>query len=321
MKKFAHTLSWVVSLAAFSVLLATSGCSFRRITKSKDIVYREANPATGTGAQQLNVFAPRKIDAPTDVFVFVHGGSWHLGRKELYSFLGKRMARKGVTAVVIDYPLSPAAKYDEMAASVAQAVQWTYQHISEYGGNPNSIFVSGHSAGGHLAALNTVRNEYFDTLGLANPIRGAILIDAAGLDMYGYLKEHENDEDRKYLATFTKNPANWKEATPLFYLHQNMPPLLIYQGEKTYPSISKSTRKFVDALEKYVPKPNYRVLKRKKHIPMITQFLFPWNPLYQEIINFMQKTSSNPMASNKCGEHYYQLQNGSSVDQLDKAPE
>ena len=251
-------------------------------------MYRAANPVTGTGPQQLNVFAPRTTTEPTNVFIFIHGGSWHLGRKELYSFFGKRLARQGITAVLIDYPLSPAAQYNEMATSAARAVQWTQQHIGEYGGDPNKIFVSGHSAGGHLAALITVRDAYFDTLNLTNPIRGAILIDAAGLDMYGYLKEHENDEDRKYLATFTKNPANWKEATPLFYLQAEMPPLLIYQGERTYPSISKSTKKFVQALKEYVPEPNYYVLKRKKHIPMITQFIFPWNRRYREIIRFMQ---------------------------------
>ena len=283
-----HILPWALSLLAATLFINTSGCSFRRITKSKDIVYREANSATGTGPQQLNVFAPRKTARPTDVFVFIHGGSWKSGRKELYSFLGKRLARKGVTAVVIDYPLSPQAQYNEMATSAARAVQWTQHHISRYGGNPDKIFVSGHSAGGHLASLITIRNEYFDTLDMANPIQGAILIDAAGLDMYGYLKARENDEDRKYLRTFTKDPDVWKEATPLYHLHADMPPLLIYRGENTYPSIIKGTDKFVKALVNYVPDPNYYILEGKKHIPMIIQFLNAWNPRYKEIIRFMQ---------------------------------
>ena len=251
-------------------------------------MYREANLTTNTGPQHLNVFAPRKTTEPPPVLLFIHGGSWRSGRKELYSFFGKRLARKGITAVIIDYPLSPQAQYDEMAAAAAQAVQWAQQCIGQYGGDSSKIFVSGHSAGGHLAALITTRNECFDTLGMVNPVQGAILIDAAGLDMYGYLKEHEDDEHRKYLNTFTNDPANWKEATPLCYLHHGMPPLLIYQGEKTYPSIIKSTTTFIDALKEYVPDPNYYVLKRKRHIPMITQFLFPWDAQYREIIQFMQ---------------------------------
>ena len=289
-------------LVLIGLLIHTSGCSFRRIVKTKDIVYREANSVTGTGAQHLNVFTPRKTSKPTDVLIFIHGGSWKLGRKELYSFLGKRLARKGITAVVIDYPLSPKAQYDEMATSAAQAVRWTQQHISEYKGNPDKIFVSGHSAGGHLAALITLHNTYFDTLALINPIQGAVLIDAAGLDMYGYLKEHEQDEDRKYLATFTHDPLTWKEASPLYHLHPDMPPLLIYQGEKTYPSIIKSTDTFVSALKNYVPDPNYRILKRKRHIPMITQFIFPWNARYQEITRFMRAPRSTSLSQSRARE-------------------
>ena len=297
-----HTVAYL--LLATALLFGISGCTLQRITKSKDIVYREANPATGTNAQHLNVFAPRAPSAPTEVLVFLYGGSWKSGKKELYSFLGKRFARRGITTVVIDYPLSPKAQYDEMATSAAQAVQWTKQHIDEHGGDPEKIFVSGHSAGGHLAALIALDNQYFDSLDTNNPVQGAILIDAAGLDMYGYLKEHEQDEDRKYLATFTKDPQQWKEATPLYHLHAHMPPLLIYQGEKTYPSIQKSTEAFVSALKNYVPDPDYRILPRKHHIPMITQFVFPWNTRYREMIRFMRSsgtvTGLTPSATERC---------------------
>ena len=179
----------LLAVALGVLLVSAPGCSFRRIIRAKDIVYRDANPITQTGPQHLNVFAPRKTDGPTEVLIFVHGGSWRSGRKGLYSFFGKRLARKGVTAVIIDYPLSPEAQYNEMAASVAQAVEWTQQHIEEYGGSADKIFVSGHSAGGHLASLITVRDAYFDTLGITNPIRGTVLIDAAGLDMYGLPKK------------------------------------------------------------------------------------------------------------------------------------
>ena len=289
----------IFSWLTIALFANTTACSFRRITKAKDIVYRAANAATGTGSQELNLYAPRKTDKSTEVLIFIHGGSWKSGRKELYFFLGKRFARKGVTAVVIDYPLSPRAQYDEMAASAAQAVKWTQQHIGEYGGDPDKIFVSGHSAGGHLSALITLQDAYFDTLGMANPISGAILIDAAGLDMYGYLKDHQDDEDRKYLATFTKDSATWREATPLFYLRPTMPPLLIYRGGRTYPSIIKSTETFVDTLKNYVPDPRYRIQRRKKHIPMILQFLYPWNPRYREIIRFMENSTREVNSSRR----------------------
>jgi acetyl esterase/lipase len=238
-------------------------------------------------AQELNIFAPRKPKDLKDVFIFIHGGSWKSGNKNFYSFLGNRMARKGVVTVIINYPLNNVATYNEMAIASAKAVNWVHENIKTYGGNPDKIFISGHSAGGHLAALISIREEYFDSIGIKSPLKGTILIDAAGLDMYGYLKEEQFNKSHHHLTTFTSDPDTWKEASPLYHLHKGIPALLIYRGEKTYPSIIKSNEKFIDALKDYIPSPDYKVLKGKRHIPMITQFLWPWNPLYKEIINFM----------------------------------
>ncbi len=291
------TIRWykLFLVALVGIGLGVSGCSLQRVRKAKNIPYRAANLAFGTGVQQLNVYSPRRVKQPAPVLIFIHGGSWRSGNKKLYYYLGKRLARKGVVAVVIDYPLSPEAQYNEMAHSAAQAVQWTHENIADYGGDPDRIVVSGHSAGGHLAALITVRDAYFDTLGMANPIRGVVLIDAAGLDMYGYLSERA-PEERKYQTTFTKDPATWKAASPLYHLHGGLPPFLIYRGGKTYPSIMKSNDKFVNALQPYGSLLDYRIQPGKKHIPMITQFLFSWNPRYREIVRFVQNSTSEASA-------------------------
>lgn len=206
----------------------------------------------------------------------------------MYSFLGNRMARKDVVTVIIDYPKSPLANYDEMATDAAKAVKWVKENIEQYGGDPKKIFISGHSAGGHLAALITVRNEYFKRIDIESPIKGAILIDAAGLDMYGYLQKENFPEGNTYLQTFTTNPANWKAASPLYHLHTGMPPMLIYRGGNTYPSIEVSNEKMVTALKAIGYNPAYHILKGKKHVPMITQFLNSGNRRYKEIIAFMR---------------------------------
>ena len=277
-----------VKIACIGLLLLNlSRCAFKSVSRHKDIVYAKATAKIPE--QELNIFTPRKPKNQKDVFIFIHGGAWRSGKKSLYSFFGNRMARKDVVMVIIDYPLSPVGDYRDMAIASAQSVQWVKNNISKYGGNPEKIFISGHSAGGHLASLISIRNSYFDSLGIANPIKGTILIDAAGLDMYGYLKEAKLETGHSYLKTFTSNPVEWKKGTPLYHLHENMPPMLIYRGGKTYPSIEKGTEAFVKALKPYVAEPSYHVLKRKKHIPMITQFFNPGNKLYDEIIYFMKK--------------------------------
>lgn len=284
MTTYAHFTRLIILI----VLINASSCAFRRVSRDKNITYWNGDSSRSIPPQELNIFSPKRPKENKDVFIFIHGGSWKIGKKNHYNFLGNRMARKGIVAVVIEYPLSSTASYNEMAIASATAVSWVHSNIKAYGGNPEKIFVSGHSAGGHLAALISVTQEYFDSLNIDSPIKGAILIDAAGLDMHGYLEEEKLSEGHSYLKTFTSNPRIWKEASPINHLHKNMPPFLIYRGEDTYPSIEKSNEKFIKSLKRFVPSPNYKVQKGKKHIPMILQFFWTWNPIYDEIVNFMK---------------------------------
>ena len=268
-------------------LFFSGGCAFKFINRTKGIEFFKADESVGVVAQRLNVFAPSRSGEKKDVLIFIHGGNWNSGNRTLYSFFGSRMARKGIVTVVIDYPLSPAATYKEMALVAASAVKWVKENISSYGGNPDKIFVSGHSAGGHLAALIALDSSYFDGLRVANPVKGIILIDAAGLDMFTYLKQQNFSKDHTYLKTFTANPAEWKKASPVFYLHPGMAPFLVFEGGKTYPSIKMTHKIFMGKLLPMAPLTKYEVIKGKHHIPMITQFLNPWNPRYDAIIEFM----------------------------------
>ncbi len=266
-----------------------SSCAFKSVHRSKNITYLPADNIYNKPEQKLNIFAPKKSAELKNVLIFVYGGSWNSGRKEIYSFFGNRWARKDVVTVIIDYPKSPKAGYDEMAIDVATAVKWVKENIKTYGGDPNKIFISGHSAGGHLAALIAIKKDYFNHVGIENPLKGIILIDAAGLDMYGYLKSENFEAGNTYLNTFSNNPKVWKEASPLYFLHNDMLPMLIYRGSKTYPSIETSNEKFVAALKGFVPQPNYTILNGKKHVPMITQFFNTSNDRYKEIKAFMKK--------------------------------
>lgn len=269
-------------------IVGLCSCAFKSINRSKNITYLPADETANKPAQTLNIFSPKKSAQLKEVLIFVYGGSWNSGRKEIYNFFGTRWARKDVVTVVVDYPKTPKAGYDEMAIDVAKAVKWVKENIKNYGGNPDKIFISGHSAGGHLAALVAIKKEYFSRVGIANPLKGIILIDAAGLDMYGYLKSENFEPGNSYLNTFSNDPKIWKEASPIYFLHKDMPPLLIYRGSRTYPSIEVSNEKFVTALKAFVPDPNYKILAGKKHVPMIAQFFNTGNLRYKEIKTFMK---------------------------------
>lgn len=283
--------NYLLLLISISIL-CLSGCAFKLIKRTKEVVYAPAVSGTNIPEQKLNVFAPLNKKSLKPVFIFIHGGNWNSGNKSLYNFFGNRLARKNIVAINIDYPLSPMAKYDQMAMSSAESVKWIKENIKQYGGDPERIYISGHSAGGHLATLISLDNKYFDSLKIQNPIKGIVMIDAAGLDMYGYLKEEKYGAGHTYLETFTQDQAKWKDATPLYHLHKDMPPMLIFRGGKTYPSIIKSNEKFIATLPLYTDKFTYILQKGKHHVPMIIQFFYPYNRRYKDIKRFME-TSKN----------------------------
>lgn len=253
--------------------------------KIKNIPYSQLVAKSSFNSQPtLNVFMPKKGNALNPVLIFVHGGYWESGKKETYGFLGRNFAKRGIVTVIIDYTLSPHANYNDMAQEVAQAVIWTKAHISEYKGNDNAIFLSGHSAGGHLVALVSTSPDYIEN---KNDIKGVILNDAAGLDMYSYLQKYPPTEEHYYKTTWTEDPAQWKAASPIYFLNEKMPPFKIYLGKKTYESITVSNNDFLKALKEYQPNVSFKILN-KKHVPMMTQFFFPWNDRYDEIISFIE---------------------------------
>ncbi len=194
-----------------------------------------------------------------------------------------------MVTVVIDYRLSNVTNYAGMTGDAARAIKWVKENISSYGGDTNRIFLSGHSSGGHLSALVATDQHYFKDQGIINSVKGVVLIDAFGLDMYSYLKNSQNVEDSIYFPTFTKDPVNWKKGSPIYYLGKNVPRFLILTGSRTYPAIKLYSTEFLRTLIPYHPEALLIEVKRKKHVPMIAQFYNPWNRRYSDILEFISK--------------------------------
>lgn len=270
--------------------ILTASCSLTRIQKFENIPYMVEGFLGELPEKRLDVFAPRKNKQPKPVLLFIHGGSWRSGNKDMYGFLGRRMARRGVVTVIINYPLSPEYKVHAMAKASAKAVNWIAENIENYGGDPDRIFVSGHSAGGHLASLISVRDEYFDSLGTKNPIAGAVMIDAAGLDMYQYLIEQDNAPGTSLRRAFTDDPQVWKATSPRYHLHDDMPPMLFLMGGKTYESILEGTGRFMEVYREYEDEPDLRIQKNKRHVPMILQFFYTPSRAFRWVVKFVKET-------------------------------
>lgn len=270
-----------ITLACFQHR-ASAGISIRR-----DISY-STRPVPDRG-NLLDVYYPKDKTQPSDVMVFIHGGSWNSGKKESYWWLGRNMARKNVVTVIINYSLSPIHQYEKMAADCAEALKWVSVNINDYGGDVKRIFVMGHSSGGHLAALINSDPRFFKQQKIRNPIHGLILNDAFGLDMFEYLNAAEdNGQTNSFLNTFSRDTEMWKTGSPLNYLENVNNPYLIFAGERTYPAIKIQSERLHKGLLATNKKTEFRIIPRKKHIGMISQMFFKGNSLYAYILDFMK---------------------------------
>ena len=102
-------------------------------------------------SERLDVFAPAAPGAP--VLVYMHGGYWRALDKRDQSFIAPPFVAAGAMVVVPNYALCPAVRIDHIVLQMVQALVWVHRHAAAHGGDPARIVVTGHSAGGHLAAM------------------------------------------------------------------------------------------------------------------------------------------------------------------------
>lgn len=278
-----------VRLIFLVALLCGFQSSFAVAIKIKrDISY--SSDSLKANENLLDVYYPKDLSKTKKVLVFIHGGSWNSGKKETYWWLGRNMASKNVVTIIINYSLSPLYQYEKMAADCARALKWVSANATAYGGDSSNIYVMGHSAGGHLAALIHSDPRFFKKEGVIDPIRGLILNDAFGLDMFEYLMKAEQDEyTTSFLNTFSTDPEVWKTASPLYYLESFQGPVLMFVGENTYPAIQIQSERLRKELLKLNRKTELKIIPKKKHVPMIAQMVFRGNELYDYLLDFMEK--------------------------------
>ena len=103
-------------------------------------------------SERLDIFPP-ELATSAPVHVFIHGGYWHRLDKKDFSYVARAFAPAGVATVVINYALMPTVTMTELVRQCRASIAWVYAHAASFGGDPQRITVSGHSAGGHLVAM------------------------------------------------------------------------------------------------------------------------------------------------------------------------
>lgn len=193
--------------------------------RSADIPYTEA--AFGPDPyQRLLVFHPERSDRR--VLVFWHGGGWTSGYKEWMGFMAPAFNAAGVTFVSAGYRLAPQHLFPAGLEDCIGALNWVTENV------PGHVFIGGHSAGGHYAALIASQKQ--------NPrIRGCLPL--SGVFEFG---------DGSGLSARPRflgaDPENDRRASPRYQLQAPLPPFLVAHGTKDFPHLIPQAERFVDAV-------------------------------------------------------------------------
>ncbi|HEX7450150.1 MAG TPA: alpha/beta hydrolase [Pirellulales bacterium] len=265
-----------------------------------DVAYVEGAEADAK-KHKLDLYLPKEKGG-FPVVLFVHGGAWTTGDRKnfgIYEALGKMFASHGVGAVVISYRLSPGVKHPEHVQDVARAFAWTKQHIAEYGGRIDGLFVSGHSAGGHLTALLATDESYLKAVGCSlSDVRGA-------MPMSGVYSVPE----KLFTKVFGEDAAVRDGASPRRHVRSGCPPFLIVYGSKDYPSCDRASEDFAKALREQNVAAETLKVDGRNHINLITRASDANDPCGQALVDFVLKHTSDaepptkePRAASTSGE-------------------
>jgi acetyl esterase/lipase len=166
----------------------------------------------------LDIYYPEKMEGFPTV-VWFHGGGLTGGNK----FIPEELKELNMAVVAVNYRLYPKVKAPVYIEDAAAAVAWVFNHIREYGGDPDLIFVSGHSAGGYLCSMVGLDLKWLDKHGIdANRIAGLIPFSGHTITHFTVRQERGIEGTQPVVD----------ELAPLYHVRKDAPPLLMITGDR-----------------------------------------------------------------------------------------
>lgn len=179
--------------------------------------------------QTLDVYAPPEGKGHP-VVVWIHGGGWRKGDKGSVQKKPQAFVDKGFVFVSTNYRFVPNVTVKEMTADIARAIRWAHDHAKEHGGDPSSIFVMGHSAGAHLAALVCTDDRYLKAEGLSlSIIKGCVPVDVSVYDIPRRVKDGGAVPSATFKEVFGDTEESQRDLSPVTHVAKgkNIPAFLI----------------------------------------------------------------------------------------------
>ncbi len=208
---------------------------------------------------RLDFYPCGRAKAPT--LVFIHGGYWQYSDKENYGCIAEGPLTRGINVALVEYTLAPAIRLDGIVTEVKRAVSWIVGHLGELGVATDGVYVSGHSAGGHLTAEVIAEPGVKGGIAISGlfdlePIRLCYLNDALRLD-----------------------EAEGRRNSPLLHLPQRAAPLVVTVGGDELAELRRQSEEYYAAWSKAGLKGRYLPLPGHEHFSILEELASPTGKL------------------------------------------
>ncbi|KAK4602236.1 hypothetical protein RGQ29_011326 [Quercus rubra] len=236
---------------------------------------------------RLDLFLPANSGKPKPVVIFVTGGAWIIGYKAWGSLLGQQLAERDIIVACIDYRNFPQGTIGDMVEDTSQGISFVCNHLAEYGGDPNRIYLMGQSAGAHISACALLEQAIKES----EPEKGeSITWSVSQLKAYfglsgGYnllnLVDHFNNRGlyRSIFLSIMEGEQGLQRFSPEVQIQDKstrdavsrLPPITLFHGTSDYSIPSDASKTFVDALQRAGAQAKLILYEGKTHTDLFLQ--------------------------------------------------
>jgi arylformamidase len=282
---------------SFSILVLSSVIFAAEPRIHRDLAYSEPKEHRRT----LDVYTSTQSKNQPIAF-WIHGGGWQRGDKSDVAAKPWAFLDRGFVFVSTNYRFVPNVTMKDIAGDLAKAIQWTHDHARDYGGDPNTIFVMGHSAGASLAALICTDGSYLKAEGLSlTVIKGCVPVDGDAFDVPMQIKTESERGSTDTIRTFGDSVASHRDLSAVTHIAsgRNIPPFLILHVADPVAAARRTgccaetdvqSHRLAKALEDAGVQAKVYAVRRKNHATLNSDLGLPGDEATKELFEFLGQT-------------------------------